>query len=132
LDVRRIGQIKDGDETTGSRVRVKVVKNKVAPPFRQSEFDMMYGEGISREGDLLDLASERGLVHKSGAWYAYQEDRIGQGRENAKKYLKEHPEVAIEIEQQLRQTLGLTRVAAELTAGADPNEGSWDLETNEA
>ena len=132
LDVRRINQIKDGDETTGSRVRVKVVKNKVAPPFRQAEFDMMYGEGISREGDLLDLASERGLVHKSGAWYAYQEDRIGQGRENAKKYLKEHPEVATEIEQHLRQTLGLTRVAAEPPEGADLKDELWDDGDKEA
>jgi recombination protein RecA len=130
LDVRRIGQIKDGEDTTGSRVRVKVVKNKVAPPFRQAEFDMMYGEGISREGDLLDLASERGLVHKSGAWYAYQEERIGQGRENAKKYLKEHPELTAAIEQQLRQSLGLTRVGAEPSAGGDPGGGPWDLETD--
>ena len=127
LDVRRISQIKDGDEVIGSRIRAKVVKNKVAPPFRQAEFDMMYGEGISREGDLLDLASDQGLVHKSGAWYAYQEDRIGQGRENAKKYLKEHPDVAAVIEQQLRQTLGLTRVAAESPAGADPHAGPLDL-----
>jgi recombination protein RecA len=132
LDVRRISQIKDGDETTGSRVRVKVVKNKVAPPFRQAEFDMMYGEGISREGDLLDLASERGLVHKSGAWYAYQDDRIGQGRENAKKYLKEHPELATAIEQQLRQTLGLTRVAAEPSEGADLKDELWDDRDKEA
>jgi recombination protein RecA len=132
LDVRRISQIKEGDETTGSRVRVKVVKNKVAPPFRQAEFDMMYGEGISREGDLLDLASERGLVHKSGAWYAYQDDRIGQGREHAKKYLKEHPEVATAIEQQLRQTLGLTRVAAEPPTGAGPTGELWDDADEEA
>ena len=132
LDVRRINQIKDGDETTGSRVRVKVAKNTVAPPFRQAEFDMMYGDGISREGDLLDLASERGLVHKSGAWYAYQEDRIGQGRENAKKYLKEHPEVATEIEQHLRQTLGLTRVAAEPPEGADLKDELWDDGDKEA
>ena len=130
LDVRRIGQIKDGEETTGSRVRVKVVKNKVAPPFRQAEFDMMYGAGISREGDLLDLASERGLVNKSGAWYAYQEERIGQGRENAKKYLKEHPELSTAIEQQLRQSLGLTRVAAEPSAEADPDDSAWDLQTD--
>jgi recombination protein RecA len=130
LDVRRIGQIKDGEETTGSRVRVKVVKNKVAPPFRQAEFDMMYGAGISREGDLLDLASERGLVQKSGAWYAYQEERIGQGRENAKKYLKEHPELSTAIEQQLRQSLGLTHVAAEPPAGADADGSSWDLQTD--
>jgi recombination protein RecA len=132
LDVRRISQIKDGEETTGSRVRVKVVKNKVAPPFRQAEFDMMYGEGISREGDLLDLASERGLVHKSGAWYAYQDERIGQGRENAKKYLREHPELAAAIEQLLRQMLGVMRATAEQSAGADPNGGAWDLETDEA
>jgi recombination protein RecA len=132
LDVRRIAQIKEGEDTTGSRVRVKVVKNKVAPPFRQAEFDMMYGEGISREGDLLDLASERGLVHKSGAWYAYQEDRIGQGRENAKKYLKEHADVAAAIEQQLRQTLGLTRVAVEPPAGADLHGGPLDLENDDA
>jgi recombination protein RecA len=91
----------------------------------------MYGEGISREGDLLDLASDRGLVHKSGAWYAYQDDRIGQGRENAKKYLKEHPDIAAAIEQQLRQTLGLTRVAAEPAAGDGPNGGSLDLESDD-
>jgi recombination protein RecA len=132
LDVRRIAQIKEGDETTGSRVRVKVVKNKVAPPFRQAEFDMMYGEGISREGDLLDLASERGLIHKSGAWYAYQDDRIGQGRENAKKYLKEHPEVAIAIAQQLRQTLGLACVAAASLEGADLKNELWNDEGEEA
>jgi recombination protein RecA len=132
LDVRRISQIKDGDETTASRVRVKVVKNKVAPPFRQAEFDMMYGEGISREDDLLDLASERGLVHKNGAWYAYQEDRIGQGRENAKKYLKEHPELATAIAQQLRQTLGLARVAAEPSTEADSTGELWDDEGEEA
>jgi recombination protein RecA len=131
LDVRRISQIKEGEETTGSRVRVKVVKNKVAPPFRQAEFDMMYGAGISREGDLLDLASDRGLVAKSGAWYAYQEDRIGQGRENAKKYLKEHPDVAMAIEQQLRHTLGLTRRSAEPAAGADPKGGFWDADAEE-
>lgn len=113
LDIRRINQIKEGEEVTGSRVRVKVVKNKVAPPFRQAEFDLMYGEGISREGDLLDLASERGLVAKSGAWYAYQETRIGQGRENAKKYLKEHPALVSELDRELRQALGLSRASAE-------------------
>ena len=132
LDVRRISQIKEGDEVIGSRIRAKVVKNKVAPPFRQAEFDMMYGVGISREGDLLDLASDKGLVHKSGAWYAYQEDRIGQGRENAKKYLKDHPDVAAAMAQQLRQMLGLTRVAAESPAGADPHGGPLDLETDDA
>jgi recombination protein RecA len=112
LDIRRINQVKEGEEVTGSRVRTKVVKNKVAPPFRQAEFDIMYGEGISREGDLLDLATERGLITKSGAWYSRQDDRIGQGRENAKKYLKENPSLATELEVQLRRELGLVRVAA--------------------
>jgi recombination protein RecA len=131
LDIRRIGQIKEGEETTGSRVRVKVVKNKVAPPFRQAEFDMMYGEGISRQGDLLDLASEKGLVTKSGAWYSYQEERIGQGRENAKKYLKEHADLAAALEQQLRQTMGLTRASAGQPATTDLNGGLWDQATAE-
>jgi recombination protein RecA len=112
LDIRRINQVKEGEEVTGSRVRTKVVKNKVAPPFRQAEFDIMYGEGISREGDLLDLATERGLITKSGAWYSRQDDRIGQGRENAKKYLKENPSLATELDVQLRRELGLVRVAA--------------------
>jgi len=111
LDIRRINQVKEGEEVTGSRVRTKVVKNKVAPPFRQAEFDIMYGEGISREGDLLDLAAERGLITKSGAWYSRQDERIGQGRENAKKYLKENPDLATELDAQLRRDLGLIRVA---------------------
>jgi recombination protein RecA len=132
LDVRRIGQIKEGETTSGSRVRVKVVKNKVAPPFRQAEFDMMYGEGVSREGDLLDLASERGLVSKSGAWYAYQEERIGQGRENAKKYLKEHAELTTALAQQLRQMLGLTRGAAESLATTEQHGELWDEDGEDA
>jgi recombination protein RecA len=109
LDIRRINQVKEGEEVTGSRVRVKVVKNKVAPPFRQAEFDIMYGEGISREGDLLDLAAERGLITKSGAWYSYHEERIGQGRENAKKYLRENTALTTELDAQLRRELGLGR-----------------------
>jgi recombination protein RecA len=109
LDIRRINQVKEGEEVTGSRVRVKVVKNKVAPPFRQAEFDIMYGEGISREGDLLDLAAERGLITKSGAWYSYHEERIGQGRENAKKYLRENITLTAELDAQLRRELGLGR-----------------------
>lgn len=109
LDIRRINQVKEGEEVTGSRVRTKVVKNKVAPPFRQAEFDIMYGEGISREGDLLDLAAERGLITKSGAWYSYQDERIGQGRENAKKYLKDNSELTAELDAQLRRELGLIR-----------------------
>jgi recombination protein RecA len=111
LDIRRINQVKEGEEVTGSRVRVKVVKNKVAPPFRQAEFDVMYGEGISREGDLLDLAVERGLITKSGAWYSQRDERIGQGRENAKKYLGENPDLAVELNAQLRRELGLARVS---------------------
>jgi recombination protein RecA len=132
LDVRRIGQIKEGETTSGSRVRVKVVKNKVAPPFRQAEFDMMYGEGVSREGDLLDLASEKGLVSKSGAWYAYQEERIGQGRENAKRYLKEHAELTTALAQQLRQMLGLTRGAAESLATTEQHGELWDGDGEDA
>ena len=93
LDVRRIGQIKDGTDTTGSRVRVKVVKNKCAPPFRQTEFDIMFNEGISRTGDVLDLAAAAGLLEKSGTWYSFEGTRIGQGRENAKRFMKDHPEV---------------------------------------
>ena len=115
LDIRRINQVKEGDEVTGSRVRVKVVKNKVAPPFRQAEFDIMYGEGISREGDLLDLAAERGLITKSGAWYSYQEERIGQGRENAKKYLRENSTLTTALDSQLRRELGLGRGSPEET-----------------
>ena len=111
LDIRRINQVKEGEEVTGSRVRTKVVKNKVAPPFRQAEFDIMYGEGISREGDLLDLAAERGLITKSGAWYSHQDERIGQGRENAKKYLKENAALAADLDAQLRRELGLVRVS---------------------
>src|SRR5918997_1723771 len=132
LDVRRIGQIKEGETTSGSRVRVKVVKNKVAPPFRQAEFDMMYGEGISREGDLLDLASEKGLISKSGAWYAYQEERIGQGRENAKKYLKEHADLTAALAQQLRQMLGLTPGAAESLAITEQHGELWEQDGEDA
>jgi recombination protein RecA len=113
LDIRRINQVKEGEEVTGSRVRVKVVKNKVAPPFRQAEFDIMYGEGISREGDLLDLSADKGLVTKSGAWYSYHDERIGQGRENAKKYLKDNPALTTELDTQLRQELKLVRIPSE-------------------
>jgi recombination protein RecA len=98
LDIRRVGAIKNGDNVVGSRTRVKVVKNKMAPPFKEVEFDIMYGVGISREGDLVDLASEHGIIEKSGSWFAFKGERIGQGRENAKDYLREHPEVAKDIE----------------------------------
>jgi recombination protein RecA len=98
LDIRRVGAIKNGENVVGSRTRVKVVKNKVAPPFKEVEFDIMYGQGISREGDLIDLASEAAIIEKSGSWFAFKGERIGQGRENAKDYLREHPEVMGEIE----------------------------------
>jgi recombination protein RecA len=107
IDIRRIGAIKDKDETTGNRTRCKVVKNKVAPPFRNAEFDIMYGKGISLTGDLIDLGVEHKIVEKSGAWYSYDGERIGQGRENAKTFLEEHPETLEKLNQQVRQELGL-------------------------
>ena len=102
MDIRRIGAIKDRDEVVGNQTRVKVVKNKLAPPFKTVEFDIMYGEGISKNGEILDLATKDGLVEKAGAWYSYNGERIGQGRENAKIYLKENPKVALEIEESIR------------------------------
>src|SRR6202522_442331 len=110
IDIRRIAAIKEGDVVTGSRTRVKIVKNKVAAPFRESEFDILYGEGISREGDLIDLAVLHNVVEKSGAWYSYAGERIGQGRENVRGFLKEHPEIFARIDAQLRQKMGLTGV----------------------
>ncbi|HEY7728054.1 MAG TPA: recombinase RecA [Candidatus Eisenbacteria bacterium] len=107
LDIRRIGSIKEGDSVIGSRVKVKVVKNKVAAPFREAEFDILYNEGISREGELLDLAVDRGLVQKSGTWFSYGDERIGQGRENARMWLKEHADAAAELDGKLREALGL-------------------------
>ena len=107
LDVRRIEALKQAGEVVGNRTRIKVVKNKVAPPFREAEFDIMFGQGISREGDTLDLASDLGIVNKSGAWYAYNGEKIGQGRENAKQFLKDRPEVFAEIEAQVRAHYGL-------------------------
>ncbi|MGI8733978.1 MAG: recombinase RecA [Pyrinomonadaceae bacterium] len=107
LDIRRIGAIKDGDRVVGNRTKVKVAKNKVAPPFRECEFDIMYGEGISREGDVLDLGSLQRVVEKSGAWFSYKGDRLGQGRENAKQALKENPELLKKIENEVKTKLGL-------------------------
>jgi recombination protein RecA len=109
IDIRRIASIKDGDQVIGGRTRVKVVKNKVAPPFREAEFDVMYGEGISREGDLLDLAVEKRIVEKSGAWFAFGGERMGQGRENVKQFLRDNPEVYRTIDERVRKELGLTR-----------------------
>jgi recombination protein RecA len=107
LDIRRIGAIKNGEAVVGSRTRVKVVKNKVAPPFKEVEFDIMYGTGISREGDLVDLASEAGIIEKSGSWFSFKGERIGQGRENAKDYLRDHPEVMADIERQVLEKHGV-------------------------
>jgi recombination protein RecA len=111
LDIRRIASIKDGDLVVGGRTRVKVVKNKVAPPFREAEFDVMYGEGISRIGDLLDLAVDKRIIEKSGAWFAYGGERLGQGRENAKQFLKENPDICRTVEDRVRRELGMVRDA---------------------
>jgi recombination protein RecA len=117
MDIRRIGAIKDGDNVIGSHVKVKVVKNKVAAPFKEAEFDILYNEGISREGEFLDLAIDRNLVQKSGTWFSYGEERIGQGRENARLWLKEHPDATADLERKLREALGLVRTGA---AEAEP------------
>jgi recombination protein RecA len=111
LDIRRISAIKDGEENIGSRVKVKVVKNKVAPPFREAEFDIIYGEGISRAGSLVDLGVTHKVIEKSGSWYAFGGERIGQGRENAKRFLQENPTMADEIEGKLRAALGMVAPA---------------------
>ncbi len=112
IDIRRIGSIKKGDEVIGSETRAKVVKNKVAPPFRQAEFDILYGEGISREGEIIELGVDNRIVEKSGAWYSYKSDRIGQGKDNAREYLREHPETAEEIEARIREAVGVPAAAA--------------------
>jgi recombination protein RecA len=112
LDIRRIGAIKQGDEVIGSRTKVRVVKNKVAPPFKEAEFDILYGTGISREGELIDIGSEWNIVEKSGAWYAVDGERIGQGRENAKEFLRDHPEIARQIEDKVRARAGIAPAAA--------------------
>ncbi|MCK5361241.1 MAG: recombinase RecA, partial [Gammaproteobacteria bacterium] len=108
LDIRRIGAIKKGDEILGNQTRVKVVKNKVAPPFKQCEFDILYNEGISHEGELIDLGVLHNIVDKAGAWYGYGKERIGQGKDNARQYLKDHPEMSAEIEEKLRVAMGIT------------------------
>jgi recombination protein RecA len=105
LDIRRIGAIKKGDEVIGNQTRVKVVKNKVAPPFKMAEFEILYGFGISREGEIIDLGVQHGLIDKAGSWYSYGEDRIGQGKENVREFLRAHPETAMEIEQKIRAKL---------------------------
>jgi recombination protein RecA len=112
LDVRRIETLKDGTDAVGNRVRVKVVKNKVAPPFRQAEFDILYGEGISKEGSLIDVGVEEGIIRKAGAWYTYEGDQLGQGKENARNFLKEHVDTALEIEKRVKEKLGVEPLAA--------------------
>jgi recombination protein RecA len=127
LDVRRIETLKDGTDAVGNRVRVKVVKNKVAPPFRQAEFDILYGVGISKEGSLIDLGVEEGIVRKAGAWYTYDGDQLGQGKENARTYLREHADVALDIERRILEKVGVAKVAVspvsdEDVDGADDGE----------
>ena len=121
MDVRRIEALKQGGEVIGNRTRIKVVKNKIAPPFREAEFDIMFGKGISREGDVLDLAANLNIINKSGAWYAYEGNKIGQGRENAKVYLREHPEVMEAAERKVREHYGLI-ASSEETAGMEGPE----------
>jgi recombination protein RecA len=117
MEIRRIGAIKDRDEVVGNQTRVKVTKNKLAPPFKMVEFDIMYGEGISKTGEIIDLGMKAGIVEKSGSWFSYGSQRVGQGRENAKAYLRDHPEVAAEIESQIRQNAGLVSDALLTSAG---------------
>ena len=126
LDVRRIETLKDGAEMVGNRTRVKVVKNKVAPPFKQAEFDIIYGQGISREGSLIDLGVETGIIRKAGAWFTYEADQLGQGKENARTYLKKNPEVADEIETRILKHLGIG-AAGDVPPGIDPVTGEVEF-----
>jgi len=125
IDIRRIGSIKKGEEVIGSETRAKVVKNKVAPPFREAEFDMMYGEGISKNGEIIDLGVKAGVVEKSGSWFSYDSQRIGQGRENAKSFLKANPDIAAKIEAAIRANSGVIAesiLAGEKVAGDDDSD----------
>jgi recombination protein RecA len=126
LDVRRIETLKDGSEMVGNRTRVKVVKNKVAPPFKQAEFDIIYGQGISREGSLIDLGVDCGIIRKAGAWFTYEADQLGQGKENARQFLKNNPEVAVEIEKRILTQLGVG-AASEVPDGIDPVTGEVEF-----
>ncbi|HOB00497.1 MAG TPA: recombinase RecA [Casimicrobium huifangae] len=123
MDIRRIGAIKKGDEIVGNETRVKVVKNKVSPPFKEALFDIMYGQGISREGEIIDMGVEHGFIEKSGAWYSYQGDRIGQGKDNSREYLRENPALAREIENKIREKIGIT-----IGGAVSKDEGSPDDE----
>ena len=120
LDIRRIGAIKEGEETTGNRTRLRVVKNKVAPPFRSAEFDILYGEGISKEGDLIDLGIAHKIVDKAGSWFSYGEIRLGQGRENARVFLRDNPDLAGEIDKKIRTALGLAKGPGAVEASPAP------------
>ena len=120
VDIRRVAAIKDGESVTGNRTKVKVVKNKVAAPFREAEFDIIYGEGVSREGDLLDLGVTNGIVEKSGSWFSYKGERIGQGRENARQFLKDNPDIRAKIDTELRKALGFAKVSEPETASPNP------------
>ncbi|MFN2432942.1 MAG: recombinase RecA [Gemmatimonadota bacterium] len=124
LDIRRIGAIKEGDESIGNRVRVKVVKNKVAPPFKQAEFDILYGEGVSQEGLLLDLGVDHRVIEKSGAWFSYGEERLGQGRENSRAFLKENPDIAASVERDVKRALGILKEPAAEAGTAESGNGS--------
>jgi recombination protein RecA len=126
LDIRRIGQIKERDEVVGNQTRVKVVKNKVAPPFKQVEFDIMYGEGISKTGELVDLGVKAGIIEKSGAWFSYDSQRLGQGRENAKVFLRDNPEIAATIEKAIRGNAGI--IAEKFLDRAEAGEDGGDAE----
>ena len=126
LDVRRIETLKDGQDMVGNRTRVKVVKNKVAPPFKQAEFDILYGQGISREGSLIDLGVDCGIIRKAGAWFTYEADQLGQGKENARNFLKNNPDVAAEIEQRILTHLGVG-VGNEVPEGIDPVTGEVEF-----
>lgn len=128
LDVRRVETIKQGNDMVGNRTRIKVVKNKVAPPFKQADIDIMYGEGISKEGSLVDIGTEMGIIDKSGAWYSFNGDRLGQGRENVKLYLKEHKQLADQIEQQIRQMSGSAATAGAGAVSPDEDEDDFDLQ----
>jgi recombination protein RecA len=119
LDIRRIEALKDGQEVVGNRTRVKVVKNKVAPPFKQAEFDIIYGEGISREGSLIDMGVEHGIIRKAGAWYTFDGDQLGQGKENARQFLKDNPDLAVEIETRIKTALGIGVVKVDAAASID-------------
>ena len=127
LDIRRIQTLKNGDEAVGNRTRVKVVKNKMAPPFKSAEFDMLYGEGISREGSLIDMGVDAGIIRKAGAWFTYESDQLGQGKENARNFLKNNADVADEIERRIRLHLGVDKNQDEVPEGINPETGEVDF-----